>query len=157
MFRTSYLRRPKEGCDVLWALLEAPQIWITLSALRSTVELGLASWSPWSHFSALLWKRFKGLWFTPLRTLICLRTTRKLCLQNIYINPSAYPSCSIFERYGKDKAHFVFFFYQHKFHSNIWFSFFSNLCILSSVIFCRTRLLWETRIFLGRKLPSLSL
>lgn len=56
-----------------------------LNAFRR-VELDLASWSPWGHFSASNWTGFKRVAFTSFRTLaclrICLRTIGRVCLEN---------------------------------------------------------------------------
>ena len=68
-------------CALSWQLLVPGLSW--LRAFRRRVELHLASWSPWGRFSALDWKGFKGLEFTSLRTLICLRTTGKVYLGSI--------------------------------------------------------------------------
>lgn len=126
-------------CGLSWQLCVPALSW--LSAFRRRVELHLAWWSPQGHFSAWDWKGFKGLEFTSLRTLICLRTTGKVYLENIYINPSAYPSCFISERYSNSKAHFVFSFININSAQNMWFGFFSSLCSFNLVIFCRTSLL----------------
>ena len=136
--RVEYLRSLRRGRQFF--ILGLP--W--LNAFRR-VELDLASWSPWGHFSASEWTGFKRLAFTSFRTLvclrICLRTIGRVCLEK-HLNKSIclaflFYIRKIWQGYGS----FCFFSYQCKFCSNIWFGFFSNLCILSSVIFYRTSLL----------------